>query len=153
MLASSRSLVFQQNSRYVFHSWNLCALIFGSMSLNFCYFCAVRTSRFRILLGLVMSNSRSGLRVLHTLMVLSQVYVAFLVFLIISHDSLSYLLEFPANVLIFCLAFTVQYEPELFPGLIYRMKQPKIVLLIFVSGKIVLTGAKVSSQFLCLLLS
>jgi transcription initiation factor TFIID TATA-box-binding protein len=34
------------------------------------------------------------------------------------------------------------YEPELFPGLIYRMVQPKIVLLIFVSGKIVLTGAK-----------
>lgn len=38
------------------------------------------------------------------------------------------------------------YEPELFPGLIYRMKQPKIVLLIFVSGKIVLTGAKVRDQ-------
>eukprot|EP01112_Ceratiomyxa_fruticulosa_P005596 TRINITY_DN162_c0_g1_i1.p1 TRINITY_DN162_c0_g1~~TRINITY_DN162_c0_g1_i1.p1 ORF type:complete len:211 (-),score=33.72 TRINITY_DN162_c0_g1_i1:209-841(-) len=35
------------------------------------------------------------------------------------------------------------YEPELFPGLIYRMVVPKIVLLIFVSGKIVLTGAKV----------
>lgn len=34
------------------------------------------------------------------------------------------------------------YEPELFPGLIYRMQQPKIVLLIFVSGKVVLTGAK-----------
>ncbi|KAA8567211.1 hypothetical protein EYC84_010257 [Monilinia fructicola] len=34
------------------------------------------------------------------------------------------------------------YEPELFPGLIYRMMKPKIVLLIFVSGKIVLTGAK-----------
>ncbi len=34
------------------------------------------------------------------------------------------------------------YEPELFPGLIYRMAAPKIVLLIFVSGKIVLTGAK-----------
>eukprot|EP00033_Pygsuia_biforma_P003165 GCRY01003473.1.p1 GENE.GCRY01003473.1~~GCRY01003473.1.p1 ORF type:complete len:237 (+),score=13.51 GCRY01003473.1:71-712(+) len=34
------------------------------------------------------------------------------------------------------------YEPELFPGLIYRMIQPKIVLLIFVSGKVVLTGAK-----------
>lgn len=34
----------------------------------------------------------------------------------------------------------LQYEPELFPGLIYRMKQPKIVLLIFVSGKVVLTG-------------
>eukprot|EP00128_Syssomonas_multiformis_P012881 Colp12_sorted_trinity150504_noHs@22293 len=34
------------------------------------------------------------------------------------------------------------YEPELFPGLIYKMQQPKIVLLIFCSGKIVLTGAK-----------
>ena len=42
--------------------------------------------------------------------------------------------------------FLMQYEPELFPGLIYRMKQPKIVLLIFVSGKIVLTGAKVLWQ-------
>ncbi|KAK1626967.1 hypothetical protein QYE76_001282 [Lolium multiflorum] len=38
------------------------------------------------------------------------------------------------------------YEPELFPGLIYRMRQPKIVLLIFVSGKIVLTGAKISHE-------
>ena len=34
------------------------------------------------------------------------------------------------------------YEPELFPGLIYRMITPKVVLLIFVSGKLVLTGAK-----------
>jgi len=34
------------------------------------------------------------------------------------------------------------YEPELFPGLIYRMLEPKVVLLIFVSGKLVLTGAK-----------
>ncbi|KAJ3037219.1 TATA-box-binding protein [Rhizophlyctis rosea] len=38
------------------------------------------------------------------------------------------------------------YEPELFPGLIYRMAKPKIVLLIFVSGKIVLTGAKVRQE-------
>ncbi|KAJ2665505.1 TATA-binding protein (TBP) [Coemansia sp. RSA 1199] len=38
------------------------------------------------------------------------------------------------------------YEPELFPGLIYRMVKPKIVLLIFVSGKIVLTGAKVREE-------
>ncbi|KAG6507645.1 hypothetical protein ZIOFF_032996 [Zingiber officinale] len=38
------------------------------------------------------------------------------------------------------------YEPELFPGLIYRMRQPKIVLLIFVSGKIVITGAKVREE-------
>lgn len=33
---------------------------------------------------------------------------------------------------------------QLFPGLIYRMIKPKVVLLIFVSGKIVLTGAKVN---------
>uniref|UniRef100_A0A6A7FXR3 TATA-box-binding protein n=2 Tax=Hirondellea gigas TaxID=1518452 RepID=A0A6A7FXR3_9CRUS len=38
------------------------------------------------------------------------------------------------------------YEPELFPGLIYRMVKPRIVLLIFVSGKIVLTGAKVRQE-------
>ena len=38
------------------------------------------------------------------------------------------------------------YEPELFPGLIYRMLKPKIVLLIFVSGKVVLTGAKVRKE-------
>ena len=43
-----------------------------------------------------------------------------------------------------------QYEPELFPGLIYRMKVPKIVLLIFVSGKIVITGAKVKNLTLSL---
>ena len=35
------------------------------------------------------------------------------------------------------------YEPEMFPGLIFHMLDPKIVLLIFVSGKIVLTGAKI----------
>ena len=34
------------------------------------------------------------------------------------------------------------YEPELFPGLIYRLVSPRVVFLIFVSGKIVLTGAK-----------
>lgn len=38
------------------------------------------------------------------------------------------------------------YEPELFPGLIYRMVKPKVVLLIFVSGKIVLTGAKMRDE-------
>lgn len=34
------------------------------------------------------------------------------------------------------------YEPELFPGLIYRMVKPRVVLLIFVNGKIVFTGSK-----------
>ncbi len=34
------------------------------------------------------------------------------------------------------------YEPEQFPGLIYRMTEPRVVLLIFSSGKCVCTGAK-----------
>eukprot|EP01147_Barroeca_monosierra_P005690 gene5690-8984_t len=34
------------------------------------------------------------------------------------------------------------YEPELFPGLIFRMADPRVVVLIFVSGKVVITGAK-----------
>ncbi len=38
------------------------------------------------------------------------------------------------------------YEPEQFPGLIYRMTDPKVVLLIFSSGKVVCTGAKKESQ-------
>ncbi|KAK9681748.1 hypothetical protein RND81_10G025400 [Saponaria officinalis] len=38
------------------------------------------------------------------------------------------------------------YDPELFPGLIYRMVKSKIVMLIFVSGKIVITGAKVREE-------
>ncbi|MCD6154828.1 MAG: TATA-box-binding protein [Candidatus Verstraetearchaeota archaeon] len=36
----------------------------------------------------------------------------------------------------------VMYEPEQFPGLIYRMNEPKVVLLLFSSGKMVCTGAK-----------
>ncbi|ADL18604.1 TATA-box-binding protein [Acidilobus saccharovorans 345-15] len=34
------------------------------------------------------------------------------------------------------------YEPEQFPGLIFRMDKPRVVLLIFSSGKMVITGAK-----------
>ena len=34
------------------------------------------------------------------------------------------------------------YEPEVFPGLIYRMQVPKTVFLIFSTGRIVCTGAK-----------
>ncbi|MFX1394915.1 MAG: TATA-box-binding protein [Promethearchaeota archaeon] len=34
------------------------------------------------------------------------------------------------------------YEPEVFPGLIYRMQKPKTVFLIFSTGRIVCTGAK-----------
>ena len=35
-----------------------------------------------------------------------------------------------------------EYEPEQFPGLIYRLKDPKTVMLIFRSGKVIITGAK-----------
>lgn len=37
----------------------------------------------------------------------------------------------------------VEYEPEQFPGLVYRVDEPKVVALLFGSGKIVCTGAKV----------
>jgi transcription initiation factor TFIID TATA-box-binding protein len=37
------------------------------------------------------------------------------------------------------------YEPEQFPGLIYRMDEPKVVILIFASGKLVCAGAKKES--------
>ncbi|CAA7036237.1 unnamed protein product [Microthlaspi erraticum] len=52
--------------------------------------------------------------------------------------------KFPIKLegLAFCHGAFSSYEPEIFPGLIYRMKVPKIALLIFVSGKIVITGAK-----------
>lgn len=36
----------------------------------------------------------------------------------------------------------VEYEPEQFPGLVYRLDSPKVVVLLFGSGKLVCTGAK-----------
>jgi transcription initiation factor TFIID TATA-box-binding protein len=36
----------------------------------------------------------------------------------------------------------VEYEPEQFPGLVFRMDSPKVVLLLFGSGKVVCTGAR-----------
>lgn len=36
----------------------------------------------------------------------------------------------------------IEYEPEQFPGLVYRIQDPKIVALLFSSGKIILTGGK-----------
>ena len=37
---------------------------------------------------------------------------------------------------------SAHYEPELFPGLIFKVENPKLVVLVFSSGKIVITGAK-----------
>jgi len=34
------------------------------------------------------------------------------------------------------------YEPEQFPGLIYRMDEPRVVVLLFATGKLVCTGAR-----------
>jgi transcription initiation factor TFIID TATA-box-binding protein len=36
----------------------------------------------------------------------------------------------------------VEYEPEVFPGLVFRLEDPKAVLLLFVSGKGVCAGVK-----------
>ena len=38
------------------------------------------------------------------------------------------------------LLYDVMYEPEQFPGLIYRLKEPKAVMLVFSSGSIVCAG-------------
>jgi transcription initiation factor TFIID TATA-box-binding protein len=47
------------------------------------------------------------------------------------------------------VAFTLngaEYEPEQFPGVIYRLKQPKTAILLFHSGKVVCTGGKSMKQ-------
>lgn len=36
----------------------------------------------------------------------------------------------------------IEYEPEQFPGLVYRLSTPKVVMLLFGSGKLVVTGGK-----------
>ena len=53
------------------------------------------------------------------------------------------------NNLTFHLPFdTVEYEPEQFPGLIYRLDFPRVVCLIFGSGKMVITGARRKDEIL-----
>jgi transcription initiation factor TFIID TATA-box-binding protein len=36
----------------------------------------------------------------------------------------------------------IEYEPEQFPGLVYRLETPKVVVLLFGSGKLIITGGK-----------
>jgi len=36
----------------------------------------------------------------------------------------------------------IEYEPEQFPGLVYRLDEPKVVVLLFGSGKLIITGGK-----------
>jgi len=40
----------------------------------------------------------------------------------------------------------IMYEPEQFPGAVYRMADPKVVILIFSSGKLVVTGSRSEEQ-------
>jgi len=50
------------------------------------------------------------------------------------------------------MAYTLErtiYEPEQFPGLIYRMDSPKTVFLVFSSGSLVCTGAKKQEEVQC----
>ena len=49
--------------------------------------------------------------------------------------------------LIFSMPFDkTEYEPEVFPGLIYRIDEPKSVCLVFSSGKCVITGCKSEAE-------
>ncbi len=41
---------------------------------------------------------------------------------------------------------SVDYEPEQFPGAIYKIKEPKVALLLFKNGKIICTGAKTEAD-------
>jgi len=41
---------------------------------------------------------------------------------------------------------SVEYEPEQFPGLVYRLDDPDVVALLFGSGKMVITGAKMHDE-------
>jgi len=40
----------------------------------------------------------------------------------------------------------IEYEPEQFPGLVYRLDEPDVVALLFGSGKLVITGGKEPSD-------
>ena len=48
----------------------------------------------------------------------------------------------------------MSYEPTLFPGAVLRVENPKVVFLLFRSGKVVITGAKdieqIKNAFLCI---
>mmetsp|Transcript_29541 Transcript_29541/g.48091 ORF Transcript_29541/g.48091 Transcript_29541/m.48091 type:complete len:129 (-) Transcript_29541:234-620(-) len=40
----------------------------------------------------------------------------------------------------------VSFEPEIFPGLIYRMTVPRVTIFVFVTGTVLLVGAKTRSE-------
>jgi len=46
-----------------------------------------------------------------------------------------------ANLMLHLPFEKTEYEPEQFPGLIYRLDNPQVVFLIFSSGRCVITGS------------
>ncbi len=57
--------------------------------------------------------------------------------------------ELYARLKLDTIAFNLEnseYEPEQFPGLVYRIAKPKVAFLLFGSGKIVCTGARNTKQ-------
>ena len=53
--------------------------------------------------------------------------------------------QIPARLDLDKIAFGLEnseYEPDQFPGLVYRMKNPKAALLLFSSGKVICTGIR-----------
>lgn len=58
----------------------------------------------------------------------------------------SYDLGYPLNLVRVVLTLmdseNIEYEPEVFPGLVCRISEPKIVFLLFSSGKIIITGGR-----------
>ena len=46
------------------------------------------------------------------------------------------------DVVQLALDLNVDYEPEQFPGMVFRVTNPKVCVLVFRSGKVVATGAK-----------
>jgi len=51
-----------------------------------------------------------------------------------------------SNLMLYLPFDKTEYEPEQFPGLIYRMDDPSVVFLIFSSGRCVITGANDFSE-------
>ena len=62
---------------------------------------------------------------------------------VVASASLGVKLDLPAIALAIDGA---EYEPDRFPGLIYRLKEPKTAMLLFQSGKAVCTGGKSMKQ-------
>ena len=125
--------------------WHVFNCMFYTPTL--CMYCAIemsagnacRTLKSRTSWDPAMSNSQSAWKVWRTRTVTSAACVT-LLFSHPAHGKLSAHHQIKQHAIDLCVAYELQYEPELFPGLIYRMKEPKVVLLIFVSGKVVLTG-------------